>query len=378
MRLAGLDGLRGLAALAVFGVHYHQIVDIDAKIGPFELYRFFVNGEHGVALFFILSGLLRSQPFWNAILYEASWPTAKGFVLRRLARILPAYYLCLTLLVLLTGYWRYEDTRTDILLHYVFLFNYAEYSIFSLNGALWTLAVEVQFYILLPLLFLTLRKLPPRSVIIALVLIGTAAFGLNYWLVTSVTKVVHWPGSSTLTWIRPHGAVLTHSLLAHLPHFIVGMIGGAILVHLKTTQPRLHDVGSYRFDILFWATLGLVSLLLTTELGDRVQVPYGRYGLPLVPLLLGAMVLSAPFSFTGKKLLDSSVVRFLGVVSYGFYLFHLPVMRLIDRLMLERGMDAQEQWVSFGLICFAVTLFTATVSYFSIERPVLRMVHHIS
>ena len=45
MRLAGLDGLRGLAALAVFGVHYHQIVDIDAKIGPFELYRFFVNGE---------------------------------------------------------------------------------------------------------------------------------------------------------------------------------------------------------------------------------------------------------------------------------------------------------------------------------------------
>ena len=105
-RLRGLDGLRGLAALAVFGVHYNQIVDIDVQIGPFDFYLLLVNGEYGVALFFILSGLLLSQPFWKSVLYHADWPNVKTYVIRRLARILPAYYLALTLLIILESHLR--------------------------------------------------------------------------------------------------------------------------------------------------------------------------------------------------------------------------------------------------------------------------------
>ena len=92
-RLSGLDGLRGLAALAVFGVHYNQIVDVDVQVGPFDLYLLLVNGKYGVALFFILSGLLLSQPFWKSVIYGASWPDTRAYFKRRLARILPAYIL---------------------------------------------------------------------------------------------------------------------------------------------------------------------------------------------------------------------------------------------------------------------------------------------
>ena len=374
-RLPGLDGLRGLAALAVFGVHYNQIVEVDLQLGPFDFYLFLVNGEYGVALFFILSGLLLSQPFWKSILHGADWPKTGTYVVRRLARILPAYYLALTVLILLAGYWRYPQAWADILLHYSFLFNYAEFSIFSINAPFWTLAVEVQFYLLLPFLFLLVRRLPPGIIAIILILLSVAAYGLNYWLISSVDKVILWPGSPALTWVRPYGAVVTHSLLAHLPHFFIGAIAGAILLQIKTVQPRYIEAGNYRFDIVFWLALMLVFVLLATELGDRIQVPYGRYGLPLVPLLLAAMILATPFTIAARTMLDSSPVRVLGTLSYGVYIFHLPVLRFVDRAMAERAMDAQEHWGYLAIISLALTLLAATLSWFLVERPALRWAH---
>ena len=61
--LPGLHGLRALAALLVFGVHFNQIVQLDYDIGPFSLYRLLANGNHAVSLFFTLSGFLLSLPF---------------------------------------------------------------------------------------------------------------------------------------------------------------------------------------------------------------------------------------------------------------------------------------------------------------------------
>lgn len=374
-RLAGLDGLRGLAALAVFGVHYNQIVDVDVQLGPFDLYRLLVNGEYGVALFFILSGLLLSQPFWKSVLYGASWPDTRRYVIHRLARILPAYYLSLTLLIILTGYWRYAQAWTDILLHYSFLFNYAEFSIFSINAPFWTLAVEVQFYVLLPLLFLSLRRFSPRNIFGLLILSSLLAYGLHYCLVSSIDRIILWPGSSALTWIRPYGAVVTHSLLAHLPHFFIGIICGGLLLQLKTVQPRSDDSGDWRYEVIFWVSLSLVFLLLATELGDWVQIPYGRYGLPLVPLMLGAMILSVPGTLAARKLLDSRPLRMLGTLSYGVYIYHLPVLGLVDRTMAESAMDVRVHWVYVGIISLLLTLVAAAISYFLVERPALALAH---
>ena len=378
VRLSGLDGLRGLAALAVFGVHYNQIVDVDVKLGPFDFYLLLVNGEHGVALFFILSGLLLSQPFWKSVLYGVHWPDISTYFTRRLARILPAFYLALTVLIILSGYWRYPQAWTDILLHYGFLFNYTEFSIFSINAPFWTLAVEVQFYCLLPLLFLLLRGRSPRIIFSLLLLLGLLSYGLHFWLVSSIDKVILWPGSSALTWIRPYGAVVTHSLLAHLPHFIIGVICGGWLLQLRTNHTRLVEQGDWRHEVVFWFSLGLVFLLLATELGERVQIPYGRYGLPLVPLLLGAMIFSAPQTRVASKLLESAPLRILGTLSYGVYIYHLPVLRLVDQRMAESAMDAREHWLYLGIISFLLTLVAATVSYLLVERPVLRLVHRKS
>ena len=378
MRLHGLDGLRGLAALAVFGVHFNQIVDVDVQAGPFDFYLLLANGEFGVALFFILSGFLLSQPFWKSIFNTTAWPDTRIYVIRRLARILPAYYLALTVLIVLSGYWRHPQAWADILLHYSFLFNYAEFSIFSINPPFWTLAVEVQFYCLLPLLFLILRKLSLRSSVLVLVLTGLLAYGLNYALVSSIDKIIPWPGSSVLTWVRPYGAVVTHSLLAHLPHFIIGVLCSGLWLHLKTARPQHMQANDWRHEVIFWVSFGLIFLLLATELNAWIQIPYGRYGLPLVPLLLAAMIMSTPQTRTARKLLDSRALQFLGTLSYGVYIYHLPVLRLVDQRMMESALDAREHWLMLGIISLVLTLLAATASYYVVERPALKLAHRIT
>ena len=374
-RLTGLDGMRGLAALAVFGVHFNQIAEVDTTIGPVDFYLFFANGEYGVALFFLLSGLLLSQPFWKSIFYQTTWPGLQIYFIRRLARILPAYYFSLTLLILITGYWKYSEAWPDILLHYSFLFNYTEFSFFSINAPFWTLAIEVQFYFLLPCIFLALRRLAPYQAFIMLFCMSLTAYFLHFGLVSTIDETILWPLNPVLTWIRPYGAVITHSLLAHLPHFLIGIMTGGLLLHLRTRNPTRFPVGSWVYDAIFWLSLSLLLLCLSTEATDWVQIPHGRYGLPVVSLLLGALLVSAPLSHSANRLLESILLRPVGVLSYGIYIYHLPILGLVDKTMGEYGFDAGENWIYLVLISLPLTLLAATLSYMVVERPIQRFAH---
>ncbi|MCU7939373.1 MAG: acyltransferase [gamma proteobacterium symbiont of Bathyaustriella thionipta] len=374
-RIKGLDGLRGLAALAVFFVHYNQIIDADWQLGPFDLYLFLANGEYGVALFFILSGLLLSQPFWKSILYQRDWPDLKKFFIHRLARILPAYYFVLSLLIIVTDYWCFPEAWTDILLHYSFLFNYTEFSFFSINAPFWTLAVEMQFYCMLPFLFMAVKRLSMLKIIIILVLLSTLSYVLHYGLATSINKTIAWPGSSSLLWIRPYGSVVTHSLLAYLPHFFIGVIFGGILLQLKTVQPHGRVTANGFYELAFWILTSLIVVLLSTELGELIQIPFGHYGLPLVPILFGLIILSSQYALSAHVLLNSLPLRFMGMISYGIYIYHLPILGFVDHYMMAIALDAREHWIILGSIALALSIFAATISYYLIERPVLNRVH---
>ena len=97
LRLAGLDGLRGVACLMVFLYHlrWHaqpSVTDpLRLELFGFNLERLLARFDAGVAIFFVLSGLLLSLPFWRAILGEATAPDVRRYFWRRLCRIVPAY-----------------------------------------------------------------------------------------------------------------------------------------------------------------------------------------------------------------------------------------------------------------------------------------------
>ena len=365
--LPGMLGLRGVACMAVFMVHFQQQTQVDATIGFFQVGRFLKNGNTGVALFFALSGFLLSIPFWRDLIFQESFPSLSVFWLKRLGRILPAYVLCLTGLVLLNRHWQEPGGAADILLHYALAFNYQETSIFSINPPFWTLAVEAQFYLVLPLVFLLLRGARPITAIVALLCLCAAAYFAHVFLVTSWEQISA-PQS-------PPSAVLHYSLLAHLPHFLLGVlvvplyfrISKANRAHASWVQPTS--------EIAVWFASLVALVILATDLDDLLRVPDGRYNLPVIPLLLVTILCLVPFSVFARGLLETFPWRTLGTISYGVYLYHLPLQHATARYMKQLfALDAASHWLMFGFASLTLTVVIASLSFILVEKPILSLV----
>src|SRR6185503_8856318 len=108
------------------------------------------RADIGVGIFFVLSGLLLSLPFWRSIVNGHAWPAYGPFIWRRICRIVPAYYVILTVVYLLRDQTYTLYGAVDFVLHATFLQNFADYSYLSVLGPLWTIGLEFQFYLLLP------------------------------------------------------------------------------------------------------------------------------------------------------------------------------------------------------------------------------------
>jgi peptidoglycan/LPS O-acetylase OafA/YrhL len=353
--LPGLDGLRAAACLMVFGVHFGQITAQQGHWGPFDLARALANGNTGVALFFALSGFLLSLPFWPTHQRPQNAPAAGPFYLRRAARILPAYALCLAALVVANRHWQEADGALDILLHALMVFNFREASTLSINPVFWTLAVEVQFYLLLPLLFAALRRLGRPTAWVVLALLVVAAWALHALRLQAA-------GAPT--------AVITYSLGAHLPHFLLGVLTGGLFASHGGGTAR----GAGWRDGAVALVLLALAVILSTPLDEVLQVPAGRYNLPFVPALLCVLIFLVPSSRLGQALFDSTPMRLIGAVSYGVYLFHLPVLNVTARAMNRVGWPIGTHTLLYGAASLALTLVVATLSYRLIERPVMRAV----
>ncbi len=372
-RIPALDGLRGLACLAVFGVHFHQHTGISGRYGYIELDRLLKNGNTGVALFFILSGFLLGLPYWSGRVNSFQELRIGPFALRRIGRIVPAYFLCMTALVLLHRHGSDAQEWVDIALHYLFLHNYAEFSFYSISEPFWTLAVQAQFYLLFPMMLTVMRRFDPwsKTPVLGLGLLAVGAYGLHWGVMTWAHSTPTWPFPPNV--MRPHGAVLSLSVLAHLPHFLLGIVAGRFFLEIRTRQhPSNLMVSPIGAEVVCWAAGVMLLLILSTPLDGILQVPYGRYNLPYVPVLITSLILFAPLAPMARRLLDAWPLRALGVISYGVYVYHLACQNVTAKFMQKIGFDAPTYTLIFGLSSLALTIAVATVSYHAVEQPILR------
>jgi peptidoglycan/LPS O-acetylase OafA/YrhL len=156
-QIIALDGLRGFACLSVIFFHINLfdlwINDpVMPKHGIYTILDPFLDaGQTGLVLFFLLSGFLLFLPFAKSLLFDSAWPSLRRFYLRRFFRILPAYYVTLFLMILFFA---------PKFLHHHFWPDLATFLTFRMGFLLasqvdtpfWTLAIEFQFYLLLPLI----------------------------------------------------------------------------------------------------------------------------------------------------------------------------------------------------------------------------------
>jgi peptidoglycan/LPS O-acetylase OafA/YrhL len=367
--LAYIPALDGVRAFAVVGVMaYHGGIP------------FLPAGFLGVDAFFVLSGFLITTLLLGEWRRRATI-RLRAFWARRARRLLPAL-----LLVLLFVVWfstvvapgTYQDLRSDALATLFYFANWhfilAGSNYFVQTGPVsplthtWSLAIEEQFYLVWPLIVLAILKL-------------TRDLRILLW-VCSIGIV----GSALeMALLYRHGVDLTrlyYGTDTHAQSLLIGALLAALLAILADRRRTRPDPGSRRSaegDAAWWVTgvggrrllavLGGAGVLGLAFMWSRLsysgwflwQGGFLVAGLATASVL--ACVVCSPRSWLARGL-SITPLRFLGRISYGLYLWHLPLFQWLDG---ERtGLTG---YPLFGVRC-AATLAAATASFYLVERPI--------
>ncbi|HEU0009114.1 MAG TPA: acyltransferase [Verrucomicrobiae bacterium] len=366
-RIPELDGIRGLAILLVLVWHYFATLVTPEPGSWLRAAKLAAGlGWSGVDLFFVLSGFLLG----SILLEHRDSPTYfKTFYARRACRILPVYYLLVIAFAVASGL--LQGTRNAGFVHlfdrpmplwsyFTFTQNFAMVSVSDFGApalsATWSLAVEEQFYLFLPLL---IRFVPRGSLPGVLILLIVAA---------PICRGLLWsdaaPGFAGFVLMPARADALLLGVLAALairdPGFAaafarnrvalgcvsVGLFGGMVV--LAVYGWRLPHIASHLAGHLWIAAFyGLLIVWISAK-------PSGALG----------------------ALMRFPALRALGVVSYAVYLFHVPVLETV--FALARGQPPALRAASDAMLILAslgVTIGLAALSWRLVEKPLLRLGH---
>jgi peptidoglycan/LPS O-acetylase OafA/YrhL len=363
--IPGIEGLRGVAVLWVVLFHFLVLRPEDPAshaILATPLASLAANGYLGVDLFFLISGFLLSLPWFVHAAQHREPPPALAFYRRRFWRIVPAYYVQLAVLFALVlpalhgvRYWR-SDLWVDlynVAAHALFLHNTTPLTSGSMqaNGALWTLAVEAQFYVLLPFAMRAVVRWPRACLVVAIAAAQAWRAAAQAGLAPLVSLEM-WLGAH---WSWPEATVrslLAHQLPAYFGHFALGTYLGKLWLDLRGRRvPR---------RVLDSAAL-LATLALAVCLAQGW--PPGALAWTVAPIALAVPVFAAAREGTWiSATLTRGPLAFLGRVSYSIYLYHLPLLILLAASLDSLGPAALPAYV-------AVVTLVGWVSWRVVEEP---------
>jgi peptidoglycan/LPS O-acetylase OafA/YrhL len=354
--IPALDGLRAVAAGLVVMTHAAYLSGFG--VGGGLVGRLWARGDFGVAIFFALSGFLLHRGL--AADDSAGRFDPAGYALRRAARILPAYWLTLLGVAVAT-----HPPARDVAIHAAGLQIYWADAWIPAFGQSWSISTELAFYALLPLAVVALRPLRRRGPALPLVLLS----GLTLVL--------------TLTSGIGGGAEFGESVLyerwlhTRAPHFLIGMIcAEALVVPWHPIARRLSTWGSQVPTCV--AVAASAYLLSTTPIAGALTLEPATPMQLVVRTALSAVVafaLLVPLTHGGRSTysdaLSRPVVRWLGVTSYGLFLWHLPVFQGLYAVtgapVFKGGL------LPLLAVGVPVSLLLAAVSHHWVEVPASRL-----
>lgn len=334
-----LDGLRGLAILLVLLSHSSNF-----NLFFHEYLNFKQIGKAGVYLFFVLSAYLLDRQIALAYLSgNASCSYWKNYFLRRFLRIYPLFIFSLIAFGFLSylGHDSVIMNWQDLPLHLLLIKG---------EGIFWSIAVEFKYYFLSPIIMYLCHKYLKWGNLAVLSFLGFLAL-----LFVFLENRYHFDKISTMR---------------YLPIFLVGT---ALSIFELFKKEFFNKIGSKAYNYL--GVLGLAMIALTIPFYFNLAFGYKKvfhdsiYYLPYA-LVWGVILLSVKFG-NGliKKILELKLLRFLGVISFGLYLLHIPILEFA--LNYSGIPDPMRVYVFFAL-----SVFAATFSYLVLERPFSRLRLH--
>jgi len=358
-----IDGLRFIAIALVLMCHVgNHVAQFHDRGRDFSV-RIFDLGNRGVELFFVISGFVLAMPFIAQRLGAGPRVSIKSYFLRRVTRLEPPYLAALVFawiaVVLALDYQPDEQLR------------HAAVGAMYLHGATWgvscpalvvawSLEIEVQFYILMPLLafvFAVKNPLARRAILIAGML---------------VPVTLQWIDLPPITqWSTFHAAIRQAKELGFWQHvgnyiqfFAAGMLAADVYLVSWKSKPRATLWG----DIVWfvgWPILFFILALGAQHLARRYLFA------PLACILYLALFRSV----LARRMMSWPIVATIGGMCYSIYLIHLPVIQLIAppiEYVRERFASYSAQLLAVSAIMLPAILLVSALFYRLIERPCMR------
>jgi len=337
-RLNWIDGLRGIAVGMVLLYH---------SFPPFDVMNTQQNvglGSAGVSLFFVLSGLCLSyRPLQLRASGQANWLDLRRFARARCWRILPPYYTALALFLVVrwvctTHGWLWEESGPvpgpinlpDVLAHVLLLQNIDPRWTFTLDGPMWSLATEAQWYVAFPALLLLSLRWPRMTVILCL--------------------------ACTVAWSFVPVGFTPWQASVYVPARLLEFAAGILVAYMLTGARRVHPT------VLVAAGLPALALLTFVP----VQVSLLHVYFVLAAVLFGSATLLVGQSSRLQSMMGVYPLARLGTISYSLYLVHIPIV-----LEVRAHLAALPIGVAVTA-SVAAGLASGIVFYLVIERPILR------
>ncbi len=306
-------------------------------------------GREGVNLFFTLSGFLVGGLLLRQYA-ESGRVDARRFIIRRIFKIWPAYYV----LILFHVFAGRHPTSTFLIQNLTHLQNYLGSSI----AQTWSLAVEEHFYLFLPALLLVFSRLRLRANVIIASLLAICG------VVLVARCIVVWNGD-------------IHAAFFYTQYRIDSLLFGVILAAIYWMKPGIYRNFARRRGLLIAMVVGLIAwlALCTKHVALDESIGYTIQTLGFIALL-GAFALQVLPPFYPAELSFFAVIAWIGIYSYGIYLWHSLALGPADILIAKAtalGLPAIVVWVLVmsAQFCIAITLGYVTTR--AIEFPMLRL-----
>ena len=316
-----LDGLRGIAILLVVVSHAFYVNPERGFISRVAGYVI-EAGWMGVPIFFVLSGFLISYPFFQKRETNPQFWNQRGYAWRRLGKILPPFYLSIILFV--AFFWFRQGDAGYVKSGLIWATGLGNFTLTqpSFNEYYWSLLVETHFYLVLPLLIWLFRGLNVRQLTIALFLV--------LFCVPLIARCLAWPtgafsfaGSDREFWL------VLKRFPTQLDYFAWGVLLGGVFTSLKPVLEKLKALSALGYvglamlavALIFWgAWVQQFGIRLNpTRWADEV-----RHFLPALSAFLMMFFIFDPQCF-GSRILSNGWLRFTGIISYEWFLFHPPI-----------------------------------------------------
>jgi peptidoglycan/LPS O-acetylase OafA/YrhL len=355
--------MRGIAVLLVLWYHLWEISWLPAPAPWLQWIP--ETGFIGVHLFFYLSGFVITYPFVRAEFRGERAPTWAHFTWRRFLKIMPSYVLSIVVAYVI-GYaaivrWGTQPWQ-EIVTHLLFIHTWWAATYGSINGVLWTLAVEVEFYVIFPLLWWCFKR---QAWFTAAGMIAIA----ELWRIHARECCFH----TTMP-------MLVENLPGYLDIFACGMLTAWAFVRyghrlrdsrLSAMMPLLALAGA---ALLARMLIGMFVHRYTPEWEVASQIlTRPLYGFAFAAIAFG--MLTAPVLW--RRVLDNAPLRFMGLISYNLYLYHqmIAIEMVRHRIPPYHGDPHYDpEWqVRYTILAVVVTIVQAAIVTYLIERPLLRL-----